>query len=48
MTNEVYVIVAYMAIWAGLAAYVVALSRRQHGLARQVGVLFERLGRKEG
>ena len=47
MTNELYVVVAYMAIWAGLLAYVVALSRRQHGLVRQIGALSERLGGEE-
>ncbi|MFV1959149.1 MAG: CcmD family protein [Planctomycetota bacterium] len=47
MTNEIYVVLAYMAIWAGLLTYVVALSRRQHGLTRQIGALAERLGRRE-
>jgi CcmD family protein len=47
MTNQVFVITAYMAIWAGISAYVVALSRRQHSLAQQVRALSEQLGRKE-
>lgn len=47
MTNQVFVVSAYMSIWAGIATYVVALSRRQRSLARQVRALSEQLGGKE-
>jgi CcmD family protein len=47
MTNQVFVVSAYMVIWAGIAAYLVALSRRQRSLALQVRALSEQLGRRE-
>ena len=47
MTNQIFVVSAYMVIWAGVAAYLVALSRRQRNLTQQVRALSEQLGRRE-
>ena len=48
MSGWTYAVLAYMAAWAGLAAYVAALSRRQKRLEREVRALENRLGRGEG
>ncbi len=48
MTSQTFVVLAYMAIWAGLAAYVVGLARRQHRLARRIEALAERIRPGEG
>lgn len=47
MTSTTMLILAYMVIWAGLAGYLAALSRRQRVLSLQTEALAERLGRKE-
>ncbi|NOY44608.1 CcmD family protein [Deferrisoma camini] len=47
MTKQTFVVLAYMAIWGGLALYVAGLARRQARVARQIEALRERLGRGE-
>ncbi len=48
MTKPMFVVLAYMAIWAGLALYVAGLARRQRRLARQIEALAERVRPGEG
>jgi CcmD family protein len=48
MARETYVILAYLAIWGGLLAYLTMLARRQHTLARRVDALAVQITRKEG
>ena len=47
MTKETYVILAYVAIWGGLLAYLTALTGRQRALVRRVEALAAGLARKE-
>jgi CcmD family protein len=46
--KEMYLIIAYMAIWIGLGAYVAALARRQRKLSIKIDVLNKRLKTEEG
>ena len=48
MTKTGFVVVAYMAIWSGLALYVVALARRQARVGRRVEDLAHRVREKGG
>ncbi len=47
MARETYVILAYLAIWGGLLAYLTMLARRQHTLSRRVDALAVQITRKE-
>ncbi len=43
MTKTAFVVVAYMAVWSGLAVYVAALARRQARVSRRVETLARRV-----
>ncbi len=48
MTKTAFVVVAYMAVWCGLALYVVALARRQARVGRRIEILARRVEEKGG
>ncbi len=48
MTKTAFVVVAYMAVWSGLAVYVAALARRQARVVRRVETLARRVDGEGG
>jgi CcmD family protein len=47
MEHQAFLIIAYMAIWIGLAGYIVSLGLRQKKIARQIDVLNKRFETRE-
>ncbi len=47
MEHSTYLIIAYMAIWSGLSAYLFWLSGRQRQTARRLEILSNQLKRQE-